>query len=67
MRIIDISPLVTESSPVYPGDDPLSIRFAENTHCRVGTLSMSAHLGAHVDTPLHLNHTGDIYDIQLSS
>lgn len=67
MRIIDISPLVTESSPVYPGDDPLSIRFAENTHCRVGTLSMSAHLGAHVDAPLHLNHSGDISDIQLSS
>ena len=67
MRIIDISPLVTESSPVYPGDDPLSLRFAENAHCRVGALSMSAHLGAHVDAPLHLKRSGDISEIELSA
>lgn len=64
MKIIDISPLVTEASPVYPGDAPLSLQFAQSSQARVGTLTMSAHLGAHVDAPLHLNRLGDISEIE---
>ena len=64
MKIIDISPLVTEASPVYPGDAPLTLQFAQSSQARIGTLTMSAHLGAHVDAPLHLNRLGDISEIE---
>lgn len=63
MIIIDISPLVTEASPVYPGDAPLSLRFEKAPNVRVGTLTMSAHLGAHIDAPLHLNRAADVSEI----
>lgn len=67
MRIIDISPLVSEASPVYPGDAPLTLEFSLSPQVRVSTLKMSAHLGAHVDAPLHLNRSGDVTDIDLST
>lgn len=66
MRIIDISPLVTETSPVYPGDVPLTLEFSVSPEVRVGTLKMSAHLGAHIDAPLHMNRPGDISKINLA-
>ena len=66
MRIIDISPLVTESSPVYPGDDPLFIKLASSSNTIVGTFKMSAHLGAHIDAQLYLKRLGDVSGIKLS-
>ena len=65
MRILDISPLITEASPVYPGDAPLSLSFVRSPEVCVGTLTMSAHLGAHVDAPQHLNRPGDVSEIDL--
>ena len=66
MRILDISPLITEASPVYPGDAPLSLSFVRSSQVCVGTLTMSAHLGAHVDAPQHLNRAGDVSEIALT-
>ena len=67
MRIIDISPLVTQSSPVYPGDDPLSVKFCNSEKTIVSTFQMSAHLGAHIDAPLHLKRCGDVSEVDLSA
>lgn len=67
MRIIDISPLVTQSSPVYPGDDPLSVKFCTSEKTIVSTFQMSAHLGAHIDAPLHLKRCGDVSEVDLSA
>ena len=63
MIVIDISPLVTEMSPVYPGDTPLSLKFNEDANVKVGTLSLSAHLGAHVDAPSHLKRPSYVSEI----
>lgn len=67
MTIIDISPLVTEASPVYPGDAPLTLEISLSEQVRVGTFRMSAHLGAHLDAPLHLNRSGDVSEIELAT
>ena len=63
MKIIDITPLLTIASPVYPGDAPLSLEFFQSEKLCVGTFTMSAHLGAHVDAPKHLNRAGDVSTI----
>ena len=63
MKIIDITPLLTTASPVYPGDAPLSLEFFQSEKLCVGTFTMSAHLGAHVDAPKHLNRAGDVSTI----
>jgi len=63
VKIIDITPLLTTASPVYPGDAPLSLEFSLSEKLCVGTFTMSAHLGAHVDAPKHLNRDGDVSTI----
>ena len=66
MKLIDISPLVSQTSPVFPGDVPLTIQTTVSGCARVSSFEMSAHLGAHVDAPSHLGSRGDIADIDLT-
>lgn len=58
----DISPPVTAGSPVFPGDTPYQQRFSwrigPGCPVNVSTLTMTPHLGAHADAPLHYDDGG---------
>lgn len=63
IRLIDISPPMSATSPTFPGDEPFSLR-AERSASPEGTVSVSVvtssvHNGAHVDAPLHVFAEGD--------
>ena len=56
-RLWDISPTVSPASPIFPGDEPYSLRWTAQLSpgCPVNlsALTMSPHVGAHADAPLH--------------
>lgn len=56
-KIWDISPPVSSTSPVFPGDTPYSQDWTWqlSDHCpvNVSSVQMSPHVGAHADAPLH--------------
>ncbi len=55
--LYDVSPVIDERLPVFPGHPPIEIRADERTHDRDGYflqhLSFGEHLGSHVDAPAH--------------
>ncbi len=55
--IIDISPVVSTSLAVWPGDTPFSQKFAmridEGAHLELSSIQSTVHLGAHCDAPSH--------------
>ena len=57
MRLIDISPLVSERIAVWPGDVPYrrskSLEIAEGHNIDLSSHSTTVHLGAHADAPSH--------------
>ena len=57
MKIIDISPLVSERLAVWPGDVPFSRSIAldveKGDNITLSALNTSVHLGAHTDAPNH--------------
>lgn len=57
MKIIDISPCVDESLPVWPGDPPIRIEqfldLGRGDAANASMISCSAHTGCHVDAPAH--------------
>jgi arylformamidase len=61
-RIWDISPPVSSQSPVFPGDTPYqqqwSATLAPGCPVNVGRITMSPHVGAHADAPLHYDAAG---------
>ena len=61
-RLWDISPLVSEATPVFPGDTPYSMRWtwmlAGECTVNVSELRLSPHTGAHTDAPLHYDPAG---------
>ena len=56
-RIYDISPLITESLSVWPGDTPprreILLDMARGDSVTLSTLHATVHLGAHADAPSH--------------
>lgn len=58
MKLWDITPPLTPSSSIFPGDDPFSVSWRSRTDAvcgaNVSVIAMSPHDGAHVDAPLHL-------------
>lgn len=60
--IWDISPPVSTQSPVFPGDTPYrqSWRWTLSDTCpvNVSEITMSPHVGAHADAPLHYDPQG---------
>jgi arylformamidase len=62
MRLIDISPPLSEESPVFPGDTPFSARrtWALVGECpvNVSKFETTTHVGAHADAPLHYDNRG---------
>lgn len=58
----DISPAVHPGTPVYPGDSPFrqhwDATIGPDSAVNLSTLSLSPHLGAHADAPLHYDPQG---------
>ena len=61
-RIWDISPPVSATAPVFPGDSPYEQRWtaamAPGCPVNVSALTLSPHVGAHADAPLHYDPAG---------
>lgn len=61
-QIWDISPPVHEGAPVFPGDTPYRQRWAATIApgcpVNVSEITLSPHVGAHADAPLHYDAAG---------
>lgn len=71
MKLYDISPLISSSSPVWPGDTPFSchnvMEISQGASCNVGTFQTTVHIGAHADGPYHFLPEGKrIGEVSLS-
>jgi arylformamidase len=57
MSLIDISPTVSADAPIFPGDEAYALRWTARLGpgCPVNlsALTLSPHIGAHADAPLH--------------
>ena len=62
-RIIDISPLLSEQTAVFPGDQSFSrevtMDFAREDHLVLSSITSSVHVGAHADAPSHYHPKGE--------
>jgi arylformamidase len=68
MRTVwDISPPIAPGTPVFPGDTPYSqqwtAQIGPGCPVNVSAVTMSAHLGAHADAPLHYSAADDALPI----
>jgi arylformamidase len=56
-RILDISPAIATDSPLFPGDTGYSqqwtARIGPGCPVNLSAITMSPHIGAHADAPLH--------------
>jgi arylformamidase len=71
-KIWDISPPVAPGSPVFPGDTPYaqewSATLAPDCPVNVSRITLSPHVGAHADAPLHYDADGlPIGEVDLSA
>lgn len=61
-RTWDISPPVDAASPVFPGDTPYGQQWSATLEpgcpVNVSRISLSPHVGAHADAPLHYGNEG---------
>lgn len=61
-KIWDISPPVQTGNPVFPGDTPYSqswtAQIAPGCPVNVSAITLSPHVGAHADAPLHYDPQG---------
>jgi len=61
-KIWDISPPIHTGSPVFPGDTAYSQRWAAqiapDCPVNVSAITLSPHVGAHADAPLHYDQQG---------
>ena len=62
-RIIDISPPITSSLAVWPGDVPFSrsvnLAIESGANIDLSSIQTTVHLGAHTDAPSHYLEGGD--------
>lgn len=61
-RILDISPLISERTAVWPGDIPysreLSAAMEKGDNLELSSITATLHLGAHADAPSHYIRAG---------
>jgi arylformamidase len=62
LQLWDISPPVQPGSPVFPGDTPYQQQWAASIGpgcpVNVSSMTLSPHVGAHADAPLHYDPQG---------
>ncbi len=62
MKIIDISPTISERIAVFPGDTPfkrkIAMDFEADDHLLLSSIRSTVHLGAHADAPNHYHPSG---------
>jgi arylformamidase len=62
MKLFDISLSLSSRTIVWPDDSPVRIESAadmrKGDECNLSNFSMSAHLGTHIDAPLHFIKNG---------
>jgi arylformamidase len=65
--LIDISVLVSEATPEWPGDTPYSCRWtwemARGDSVNVSCISASPHVGTHADAPYHVDSSWPAADV----
>ncbi|MBB2484073.1 arylformamidase [Mitsuaria sp. WAJ17] len=69
-KLWDISPLVHPNAPIFPGDEPYRLqwtaRLSPQCPVNLSALTLSPHVGAHADAPLHYaNEAADIASVDL--
>jgi arylformamidase len=61
-KLIDISQLIHEGMPVYPGDAPYEVHrqlaINQGDLCNLSSFNLGMHSGTHVDAPLHFINDG---------
>lgn len=61
-KIIDISPVISEKTAVFPGDTPFSADFLlkinKGHNIDLSTIKTTVHIGAHTDAPSHYHADG---------
>jgi len=68
----DISPIVSPEAPIFPGDEPYRLRWtarlAPGCPVNLSAITMSPHVGAHADAPLHYaNDAAAIAEVPLDT
>ncbi len=62
MTIIDISPVLSKETAVFPGDHSferkIEIDFSQGSPFSLSSIHTSAHIGAHTDAPTHYHPEG---------
>jgi arylformamidase len=62
MKLHDVSVLISEDLPVWPGDPGISMTFAssldQGNDANVTRLEMGVHTGTHIDAPFHFEANG---------
>jgi arylformamidase len=62
-KLIDVTPVVSEATWVWPGDEPFRMRWlarlSDGGATNLSAITLSPHAGAHVDAPLHFFAGGD--------
>ncbi|MDJ0835421.1 MAG: cyclase family protein [Acidobacteriota bacterium] len=71
MKIIDISPVISPRSAVFPGDQPfrreVALDFKQGHNLVLSSMTTTVHVGAHADAPSHYHPEGrDIASRDLS-
>ena len=71
-KLWDISPLVHPDAPIFPGDEPYRLqwtaRLSPQCPVNLSALTMSPHVGAHADAPLHYaDEAADIASVDLDA
>jgi len=71
LDLIDISPLLSTDTAVFPGDTPLQrevlMDLHAGNHLTLSTLKSTVHLGSHLDAPSHYDPDGvSIEEVDLS-
>lgn len=63
MPLIDISPLISSSIAVWPGDTPfrrvVNCSQADGANLELSEITTTVHVGAHTDAPSHYTHPGE--------
>ena len=62
IQIYDISPLISEKTAVFPGDEPyrrtVSLDQAQGDNLTLSAIQSTLHIGAHADAPSHYHAQG---------